>query len=401
VQSITLLIKPTSYHCNLACDYCFYRRVKEVYPGRQSFMDLATAEALVRKTLQLGCPQNLFCWQGGEPTLMGLDFFREVMRFQRQWATPGQIVENTLQTNGTLLDEAWADFLAEHRFLVGLSLDGPRTVHDRYRKHASGKGTHAQVMHAASLLSNRGVPFNILTLLTTANVSQAGTLYAFFRHQGWTHLQFIPCWERDPVTSERLDFSIDSRDLGKFYCELFDLWMKDGYSKVSIRTFEDILIYHIDGVHVSCSWFERCSAYLVVEHNGDVYPCDFFVYPDWKLGNIVQQSYGEILDNPRWSQFVHQKAELPPTCTVCRWLSFCHGDCTRFRTDSEGGFTLVSTYCGARKMLLEHMEPHLEGIRREALRIRRERQRESSSRLGRNEPCGCGSGRKFKRCCGR
>jgi uncharacterized protein len=364
-------------------------------------MDLATARSLVRKTLELGCQQNLFCWQGGEPTLMGLDFFREVVQFQKQWASPGQIIENTLQTNGTLLDDAWADFLAKHRFLVGLSLDGPRTVHDRYRVYAPGQGTYAKVMQAANLLRNRGVPFNILTLLTTANVSQVKSLYAFYRQQGWTHLQFIPCCESDPLTGEQLDFSIDAQELGRFYCELFDSWMKDGFSEVSIRTFEDILVYYIDGAQVSCNWLEQCSSYLVVEHNGDVYPCDFFVYPEWKLGNLVQQSYGEILANPRRGRFARQKAELPPQCTDCRWLSFCHGDCTRFRMDPEGGFTRVSTYCAARKMLLEHMEPHLESIRRKALRIRDASRQEGSPRLGRNEPCACGSGRKFKRCCGR
>jgi uncharacterized protein len=401
MSSITLLIKPTSFRCNLDCSYCFYRRVEGVYPELEHFMDLETAGTLIRKALRLGHEENLFCWQGGEPTLMGLDFFRQVVRLQRELALPGQTIGNSIQTNGVLIDKAWADFFGDSGFFVGLSLDGPEQLHDYYRKSSSGKGTFSKVMRAAQLLKDRGVQFNILTLVNDRNVSEPEKLYRFFRSHGFSHLQFIPCFETDPATGRSQPFSITGEQLGRFHCALFDLWMKDGFTDVSIRTFEDILIYYIDGVHVSCNWFQECASYLVVEHNGDVYPCDFFVFPEWKLGNIVADTFQQIAANPLRKKFARIKAELPQACKGCRWLPFCHGDCTKFRGDEKGP-EAASVFCEARKMLLEHMEPFLPLIREKALLIR-SKMRGGAARgnVGRNAPCPCGSGLKHKKCCGR
>jgi len=401
MQNISLLIKPASYQCNIDCAHCFYKRVEGVYPDAQTFMDSETAAALVRKTLDLGREQNNFCWQGGEPTLMGLDFFRRVVELQRQYGRSGQTVGNSLQTNGILIDEEWARFLAESRFLVGLSLDGPKEFHDHYRKLSSGEGTFDNVMDTVGLFRKHGVEFNILTLLTDANISEPERLYRFFREQGFSHLQFIACFENDPATGEDLPFSISAEQLGNFHCRLFDLWLEDGFPDVSIRIFEDILIYFIDGIHVSCNWQERCESYYVIEHNGDVYPCDFFVYPDWKLGNIVEDSYEQIARNPMLRDFAEMKARTVSECDECGWLEFCHGDCTKFRLDERGGYKNLSAYCGARKMLFEHIEPHLEPIKEKVLEIRRQNQpRIHYPGVGRNDPCPCGSGLKYKKCCG-
>ena len=404
MHSISLLIKPASWACNLHCTYCFYQRVHEIYPGERPYMNLETARTLIRKSLELGCDENVFCWQGGEPTLLGLDFFREVVRSQRACARPGQTIGNALQTNGLLLDRPWAAFLAEHRFLVGLSLDGPRDVHDPYRKSLSGGGSFDRVMQAAKRLKEEGAEFNILALVTDANVSQPGLLYDFFVDQGFTHLQFIPCVERNPMTGEPAPFSLSAEAFGRFQCGIFDRWMSNGFAKISIRFIEDILIYFVDGVHVSCNWAEACGSYLLVEHNGDVYPCDFFVRPEWKLGNIVADPYAEIFHSPLLRRFSRMKATFPQACETCRWLSFCHGDCTRLRADGRGGYGEASALCSARKMLLDHMEPHLETIREEALETRRRHSHAvepgPSGKVGRNAPCPCGSGLKFKRCCG-
>jgi uncharacterized protein len=301
-----------------------------------------------------------------------------------------------------LIDEAWAEFLAENRFLVGLSIDGPEEFHDHYRRFASGKGSFKNAMKTAELFRNYGVEFNVLTLLTDANVSEPERLYRFFREQGFSHLQFVPCFEKDPATGEDLPFSITPEQLGHFHCSLFDLWLEDGFPDVSIRIFEDILIYFIDGVHVSCNWYEECGSYFVIEHNGDVYPCDFFVYPEWKLGNIVENSYEEFSASPLLDEFGKMKSAVSGKCTECRWLSFCHGDCTKFRLGSDGGYGRLSAYCGARKMLFEHIEPHLESIKEKVLEIRRSHQIPVQyPGVGRNDPCPCGSGRKFKKCCGR
>jgi uncharacterized protein len=399
--SITLLIKPASYRCNIECAYCFYKRVGGVYPCAGS-MDLATAENLIRKTLSLGFDQNNFCWQGGEPTLMGIDFYKHVVDLQKRYAQPGQIIGNTIQTNGVLIDPSWAEFFFKNRFFIGLSLDGPDFVHDHYRKSASGKGTFEKVMRAAGLLTAEKVEFNILSLLTDANISRPETLYRFFRRNGLNHLQFIPCVESDPVTKEPMPYAVSGEQLGNFYRTLFDLWMKDGFREVSIRAFEDILIYYIDRIHTSCSGLEKCGAYLVVEHNGDVYPCDFFVYPEWKLGNLTEDTYSKIFNNHLLKKFSELKADIPEPCAECRWLAFCRGDCTRLRRDGNGGFGNLSLLCSAQKMLLDHMESHLESIKEKALRIRRRNRIERSSRvMGRNAMCPCNSGLKYKKCCGK
>jgi len=401
MQTTSLLIKPSSYTCNIECAHCFYKRVKDVYPERRPLMSPETAATLIRKTLALGCTHNTFCWQGGEPTLMGIDFFREAVRAQKRFGRSGQIVGNSLQTNGILIDSEWAQFLAESRFLVGLSIDGPEEFHDHYRKFASGKGTFSSAMNAVDLFRSHGVEFNVLTLLTDANVSEPEVIYNFLRGQGFSHLQFVPCFEKDAATGEALPFSVTPEQLGHFHCTLFDLWLEDGFPDVSIRIFEDILIYFIDGVHVSCNWFEECASYFVIEHNGDVYPCDFFVYPEWKLGNIVENSYDEIVRNPLLRKFASMKSAVNKECADCRWLSFCHGDCTKFRHGS-GGYECVSAYCGARKMLLQHVEPHVESIKEKVLEIRRRNQpRIDYPGVGRNDPCPCGSGLKFKKCCGK
>lgn len=402
MDHITLLIKPASHRCNIECSYCFYRRVEGLYPGQRPMMDLGTAEALIRKTLQLGARENNFCWQGGEPTLMGIDFFREVVRLQRKYGTSGQVVANSIQTNGTLLNDTWAEFLAKHSFLVGLSLDGPQECHDHYRKTPSGGGTFDRVMKAAGALDKRGAAYNILTLLTDRNVRRAEDLYRFFRTRGFSHLQFVPCVEIDGATGRPLPFSITGEELGRFHCTLFDLWLKDGFRDVSIRTFEDILIYFIDGVHLSCNWLPLCSSYLVIEHNGDVYPCDFFVYPEWKLGNIRDSSYSALLNSPVRKKFASIKSDLSRQCRMCRWLDYCHGDCPKFRLRGAQGSEALSSLCTARKMLFEHMEPRLPAIREKALRVRaRQQPSRGGIGIGRNEKCPCGSDLKYKICCGR
>ena len=403
IPNIYLLLKPSSHYCNLDCTYCFYKRVSEVYP-KGKVMTVDTARTIIEKTLDTGAQHVSFTWQGGEPTLMGLDFYREVTSIQDKYRKPGQVIENTLQTNGVLLDAEWADFLKKRKFLVGLSLDGPADIHDTYRTNPKGEGTHSRVVRAASLLRERGVLFNILVLLSRANIGEPERLYRYLREQEFTHLQFIPCVEHNPDTGELMPFSVSGEELGRFHTALFDLWMEDGFTTVSIRIFEDIFIYLIDGMKVSCGWLDRCGAYLLVEHNGDVYPCDFFVYPQWKLGNLVEDSIGDVYGNPKRLAFGQMKARLPETCATCEHLAFCRGDCTKFRANGRGGYTDVSLLCEARKMLLEHIAPRTDEVRRRVMEIRNSLTGPEASKVspvGRNDPCPCGSGQKYKRCCGR
>ncbi|MBN1574077.1 MAG: anaerobic sulfatase maturase [Deltaproteobacteria bacterium] len=405
MPSLYLLLKPSSHLCNLSCDYCFYKRVADVYPVGK-MMTVETAEAIIRKTLEMGARHNSFTWQGGEPTLMGLDFYREVCRLQDKYRSPGQVVENSLQTNGVVIDDSWADFLKQRNFLVGLSLDGPRDIHDRYRKDNAGKGTYGRVMKAANLLRERGVPFNILVLLTDINAGKPEEIYRFLLDNDFTHLQFIPCLEYDEG-GRPLPYSITGEQLGEFHTRLFDLWMEEGFFKVSIRIFEDIFIYLLDGRKTSCGWLERCGSYFLVEHNGDTYPCDFFVYPEWRLGNIVEDRVEELLASPLRFRFGEMKAELNVKCKTCPHLAFCRGDCTKFRWDGlsvTSGYDNISTFCAARKMLLNHIEPHIEEVRRRVALVRSGEIDPSGltfQNVKRNDPCPCRSGRKYKKCCGR
>jgi len=363
-QSISLLVKPTSSLCNLSCTYCFYRRVQGLYPGMPTKMKRSTAQALIRKTLSANAPLNSFCWQGGEPLLMGLDFFRDVIAFQKEHARPGQTIENSLQTNGLLLDDRWCEFLRQQNFLVGISLDGPAPIHDFYRKDHAQKGTFACVMRSIGLMKKHEVQFNILCLLTDQNIESPVDLYHFFRSHDLRHLQFINCFENDDLSGALKTFSVQGKQTGEFYIKLFDEWFGKDFFDVSIRFFEDILLYLVDGVKASCCYNNECKSYLVVEHNGDCYPCDFFVFKEWKIGNLRESSIRTILSNPLRARFASLKTDLPAACTECRIAPFCKGDCTRFRYLPETGYKNISEYCTAIQMVYQHIEPHLPEIRK-------------------------------------
>jgi len=390
---MNLLIKPASFMCNLDCTYCFYKRTAGLYTAPRPMMGMATAETMIQKALALGHSRNSFCWQGGEPTLMGLDFFRAVVALQSRLAAPGQLVENSIQTNGVLIDDRWAGFLADNEILTGLSLDGPEGIHDRHRRDRRGRGSFAQVMKAAEIMHRRGAAFNILTLLTPDNIGQPDALYAFFLSRGFTHLQFIPCADVDPQNGRPTVHAVTGEALGRFYVRLFDLWIENGFPHVSIRFFEDLLLYMLDGVRASCAWLPACDSYLVVEHNGDVFPCDFYVADGHCLGNIHEQGVDELMMSAGRRAFANVKAEWPDECRRCRFAGFCQADCPRHRIDG------ASMFCRAWKMVFEHIESHSVDIRQMAMAARQRHAQGVWAAVGRNDPCPCGSGRKYKKCC--
>lgn len=403
-NQITLLLKPASYTCNLNCHYCFYKRVEDLYSGKKPYMNIETVHQMMKKVLSVGASYNILSWQGGEPTLLGLDFYKEVMKWIQKYKKPGQIVENTLQTNGILLDEEWCQFLKQNNFLVGISLDGPKEIHNHYRTNFAGKGSFDQVYQAIQQMNEHKVQYNILTLLTDANIHHPQEVYSFFRENQFNYLQFINCYEWDDQHNVLTNFSVKGKEVGEFYCKIFDLWIKDGFPDVSIRLFEDILIYHFDRVKVSCSWMRQCNSYFVIEHNGDCYPCDFFVYPEWKLGNIRDQDFLSIINNPLRQRFAQLKSQIPKECQSCPMVSFCCGDCTKFRQAQAGLFNQVSEYCTSLKMLVNHIKPHLPYIQEEVIKIRNSHSKTASpekKKINRNDPCSCGSGKKYKHCCGR
>ncbi len=401
MDSLNLLLKPISFCCNLDCDYCFYKETEALYPDGRTAMAEETMEAVVQKALASGAHYNSFCWQGGEPTLLGVPFFEKVVAVQMRYRRPDQMIENSIQTNGLLIDENWCRFLKNHDFLVGLSIDGPAEMHDRYRRTSKGIGTFDRVIKSAALMKKHQVAFNILTLLTDANIKQAQGLYSFYQEHGFRHIQMIPCFETDARTGSPLPFALNGGDLGLFYCRFFDLWWQDGFPYVSIRLFEDILLYLLDGVHASCSWLKECASYLLVEHNGDCFPCDFFVKPEWRLGNLLQDSLPAILDHPKRAAFADLKADIPDECRSCKWHPFCNGDCTRLRLNDSGQYDGTSAFCEATRMLLAHIEDRAPDIGKRAMNIRTALQQNVLASTTRNAPCPCGSEKKFKRCCGR
>lgn len=397
MNTMTLLIKPVSWSCNLRCAYCFYLRVEDIYgEKKRSRMSEDVLEEMIRQALSVGRPHNAFIWQGGEPTLAGIDFFRKALELQRKYAGYSQQVQNFFQTNGILLDSEWCEFLAGNDWLTGISLDGPEDLHNRYRLTAGGTGTWKEVMESVERMKSAGVTFNALAMLNDQTVREPERVYRFFRKNRIDHLQFINCYEKD-AGGNLLPFAARAEAVAGFYVRLFDLWMEDGFPHVSIRLFEDILIYYLDRVHVSCTWMGSCDSYLLVEHNGDLYPCDFFVEPRWRLGNLMEQPLQELEVSPLRQEFASLK-KAPDECSSCPVLSFCNGDCIRYRDDDGGGWSARSYYSPVVTRLIKHMEPHLPRIREMVMDIRKG---ERPSPPGRNEPCPCGSGKKYKHCCGK
>ena len=349
---ISVLVKPVSSDCNLGCDYCFYSsKAAELYPEtRVHRMSLKVLRELIAQSMALSAEVS-FCWQGGEPTLIGLDFYRKAVEYQRLFKVPGQIVHNSLQTNGTLIDERWAKFLANHDFLVGVSLDGPPEMHDYYRKDRFGNPTYEAVMRGIEWLKRFNVKFNILVLLNNRNVRRPRELYRFLTGQGFRYLQFIPCVERDPKTGGLAEYSITPEEYGRFLCEVFDEWTAPGVPEVYVRDFDDILISYVTGESPSCVFSRQCGKYIVVEFNGDVYVCDFFVEPRWFLGNLTDQPLEEILMSRRLAEFRGMKSKLAENCGDCRWLQYCNAGCLKHSI--QLGLDR-SYFCQAYKMFFQH-----------------------------------------------
>jgi len=276
-------------------------------------------------------PVYAFGWQGGEPTLMGIDFFRSAVRLQKQYGRPGASVSNGLQTNGTLLTDEWAAFFTEYRFLLGISLDGPPGIHDHYRTSLDGMGSHRKVMRGIRALRRQKTEFNILTLVTQANVRRGKEVYRYLKEEGCFFHQYIPCVERDE-TGEPLPWTINGEEWGRFLLDIFEVWYPQDVRAISIRNFDSIIEKLITGKVTVCSMGSSCLSYFVVEHNGDIYPCDFFVEPSLKLGNIrTMKDWEEILASSRYRGFGNQKSRTHPACMECPHLDLCYGDCLKHR----------------------------------------------------------------------
>jgi len=434
-RAFHVMTKPTGARCNLACDYCFFLKKARLYPESSFRMPDEVMEAYIRQTLESQrVPSAIIAWQGGEPTLMGLDFFRRAAEVTKKHLPAGMALEHTLQTNGVLLDDAWCQFLHEERILVGLSLDGPQPLHDAYRHDKAGKPVFDKVVRAVRLMQKHGVEFNILCTVNAANSQHPLDVYRFFRDElGARYLQFIPIVERDNDTGHQegtqvTDRSVRPEQYGRFLIEIFDEWVRHDVGEMFVQTFDGVLASWIRGRSSLCIFQPTCGEGVALEHNGDVYSCDHFVEPAHLLGNILDTPLAELVASEKQRAFGRAKSEtLPAYCRACEWLFTCHGECPKNRVlttpDGEPGLNWL---CAGLKAFFQHtarpMKIMADLLRRgrsapEVMEILAAEQRPSAggdrpglvalrrgpapATVGRNAPCPCGSGRKFKVCHGR
>ena len=361
----SFLIKPAGPDCNLDCTYCFYLDKASLFPDSHIHrMSLDVLEQLIRQAMEQSSPHVSFGWQGGEPTLMGLPWFERAVEFQKRYGA-GKTVGNGLQTNGILLDREWARFLAHYNFLVGLSLDGPAHVHDHYRLTKGGEGSWETVHDAAKMLLEAGVETNALIVVNDYSVRYPEEIFAFHKALGLNYMQFIPCVETDPLNpSAAASYSVSAEEYGVFLTKIFDLWhadIHDGVAATSVRYFDSVFHTYVGLTAPECTLAQVCGSYLVVEHNGDVYSCDFFVEGEWKLGNVMTHRLDEMLNAPRQEEFGEMKAKLPEECPTCRWLPHCQGGCTkdRIRDPRDEG---SNHFCASYKMFFEHADVKLKRL---------------------------------------
>jgi uncharacterized protein len=400
MRPFSLLIKPASGDCNLNCSYCFYLGTHAgFYPEEKVHrMSLPVLEMLTRTYLATPQASHNIAWQGGEPTIMGLPFFEKAVELQKLYMRPGGTVVNTLQTNGTLLNDAFAAFLAREKILTGISLDGPKDVHDHYRHRISGGGSYDDVMRGIRCMEKAKAEFNILTLVNDVNVRQPERIYKFLCEQGFLFHQYIPCVEPDGkggVSSH----SVSGEAWGDFLCAIFDLWLPGDTRRVSIRQFDAVFNLLVTGERVQCTMCNDCAQYLVVEYNGDIYPCDFFVEKAFLLGNVMRGGWSEFLGSPVYRNFGAQKLQTHPKCAECPCNWLCVGDCLKHRFCNGGGTPRrLSHLCAGWQRFYEYALPRFVKLAEEF--VAEQRRLQAATGTGPNDPCACGSGRKRKKCCG-
>ncbi|MBN2305571.1 MAG: anaerobic sulfatase maturase [Anaerolineae bacterium] len=416
-----VMIKPRGAICNLDCAYCFFLTKENLYPDSQFRMSLDLLEDYTHQYIAAQrVPEVTFAWQGGEPTLMGLDFLRAAVRSQQQYQKPGMRIHNALQTNGTLLDDEWAQFFKEHGFLIGISIDGPHCFHDAYRTDKAGRPTLDRVLAGVEFLKKHGVDYNLLACVNALNASHPVEVYRFLRDDvGARFIQFIPIVERDNDTGYQEGTTVTGRTVsgqqyGDFLIGVFDEWVRRDVGRVFVQIFDVALAAwsgHRPGL---CVFEETCGTALAMEHNGDVYACDHFVEPRYKLGNMQEIPLVELAGSPPQRAFGLAKRDaLPKFCRDCAVRFVCNGGCPKNRIlttpDGEPGLNYL---CDGYKAFFTHINQPMQFMAAE-LRAQRPpanimlvlaRQdaalQQKFAHVGRNDPCPCGSGRKFKHCHG-
>jgi len=359
------MTKPRGAVCNLDCKYCYFLKKEELYPGVELRMSDDVLESYTRQYIEAQrVPEVTFAWQGGEPTLMGLEFFERAVEFQKKHRKPGMKVINALQTNGTILDDEWCAFFKEHDFLIGLSLDGPRKLHDKYRVDKGGKASFDRVMEGLDFLKKHQVEFNILTTVHAGNVEHPLDVYRFLRDEvGTQFIQFIPIVERKNDSGYQEGFKVTKRSLtgkgyGQFLIAIFDKWLRQDVGRVYVQIFDIALGVWYGQRAGLCIFEETCGLALAMEHNGDLYSCDHYVEPNFFLGNIDQENLMDLVASDEQSQFGSAKRDrLPRYCQECEVRFICNGGCPKNRIrrtpDGEEGLNFL---CQGYKTFFNHID---------------------------------------------
>lgn len=428
--AFSVMAKPSGPVCNLNCRYCYYLEKRKYYPETKNFgMSDEVLEKFILEYINAQqIPEVMFSWQGGEPGLAGADFYNKVVSFQEKYSR-GKKIANSFQTNGTLLTDDLCTILKENNFLVGISVDGPDFIHNRHRKFKSGEPSFSQVMKGIEKLHRYKIEFNTLTTVHKENSQYPLEIYKFLKSIGSTYIQFIPVVERvenldarellSPGTDDGIvtDWSVEPLSYATFLIKIFDEWVRNDVGRIFVQLFDVTLANWAGEQPGLCVFSENCGNALAIEHNGDVYSCDHFVYPENLLGNLMNESLLALVQKPQQYSFGRAKSEnLPQYCLDCEYRFTCHGECPKHRfsltPDGKAGLNYL---CGAYKKFFSHVHPYMQFMKDELLRKRApanvmEWARKNRSGIieslnintdivGRNDPCPCGSGRKFKNCC--
>ena len=425
-----IMAKPAGPLCNLQCRYCFYLEKENLFPGKTDFrMNDEVLESFIRQQIaaQPGS-HTAFAWQGGEPALLGIDFYRKAAALQKKYVG-SKIIENTFQTNGTLLNDEWCSFFKEHNFLVGLSIDGPEEFHNHYRITKGGRGSFSKVMEGLECLKKHGVDFNTLTVVQKHNSQKPLEVYHFLKEIGSGFMQFIPIVERTSVTKTQdglhlvppdskeeakvTEWSVRPKQYGVFLSSIFNEWVRNDVGRYYVQIF-DIALEAWYGMNPSLCIFRRtCGDAMALEHNGDLYSCDHYVYPENRLGNILKAKLISLAHSGQQEKFGQDKLNLlPEYCRSCSVRFVCNGECPKHRfSQTPDGKDGLNYLCEGYKHFFNHIDPYMKYMANELRherppanvmqRVKEKDKGFPSYKAGPNDPCPCGSGRKYKKCCGR
>ena len=428
-DAFNIMVKPAGPVCNLNCTYCYYLEKKKLYPGKSDFR---LPEDLLEKFIKeyIGAqqvPVVTFTWQGGEPTLNGLDYFKKVIELQKRYSA-GKTIENAFQTNGTRLNNDWCKFFKDNNILVGISIDGEEHNHDHYRKTNSGAPTFKMAMKGIELLHKHKVEFNTLSCVNSYNAGYASETYRFLKRIGSGFIQFLPVVERIDCNSEPgklsilsplsggngsvAEWSVGSKEFGKFLITIFNEWVRSDVARYYVQIFDTTLANYTGEMPGLCVFSETCGDALVMEHNGDLFSCDHYVFPEYFLGNITDTPMIDLVKSQRQFDFgTDKRNKLPRYCLQCDVIYACHGECPKHRfISTPDGQQGLNYLCEGYKMFFHHVEPFMQYMSKELKNKRppanvmnwiknRENQAVRPVMPERNDPCICGSGKKFKNCC--